>query len=207
MRRLDNIKEFVIVGAVMTLILLPVRLLFVEFVSDSTLGSLGLVSVISVLVIVLSKKKKLGRFGQMFERQMFKNTHGKRRILISVMLGLTLSYLMMSLVAIELGNTVFAQQKETVKHHLNQMQIDLSKTESTLQLLSAQNIRVGIFQYVNSVLFDFGEVAIANSLLNDYSRGMLQHFYIVFLVEELEMAGLFIFSCVAFRKDREVCTN
>lgn len=202
-----DLKEFTIVGAVMTFVLLPARLVFVEFVSDSTFGSLGLIGLISVLVIVLSKKKKLGKFWQMFERQMFKNTHGKRKLFIAVLLGLALSYLLVSLVAIELGNTTFVQQKKLAKEQLNQLEgIDLTKTESAVQLLTAQNI-MGFSQYVDSLFFDFELVAIAQALLNDYSNGMLQHFYLVFLVEELEIIWLFIFSYLAYRKNREVCTK
>ena len=53
----QDFKEFAIVGAVMTLVLLPVRLVFVEFVSDSTIGSLGVISGISITLVILAKKK------------------------------------------------------------------------------------------------------------------------------------------------------
>ena len=54
----------------MTGLLLPVRLLFVTFVSDSWIGSFGVISVISISILILAKKGKLGEFGHMFQRQM-----------------------------------------------------------------------------------------------------------------------------------------
>ncbi|MBA4454911.1 MAG: hypothetical protein H2B05_08270, partial [Nitrosopumilaceae archaeon] len=66
---MKSIYETIIVFAVMTGVLLPVRLLFVTFVSDDWLGSFGVISAISVAILVLAKKKKLGEFGNMFQRQ------------------------------------------------------------------------------------------------------------------------------------------
>jgi len=52
----------------MTGLLLPVRLLFVTFVFDSWIGSFGVISVISISILILAKKGKLGEFGNMFQR-------------------------------------------------------------------------------------------------------------------------------------------
>ena len=77
-----GILESLIVFGVMTGLLLPARLLFVEYISDNWFGSLGIISAISILVIILARKKKLGFFGPMFERQMYKFQKGKRGILV-----------------------------------------------------------------------------------------------------------------------------
>jgi hypothetical protein len=65
----QNILEGLIVFGVMTGILLPARLLFVSYISSDWFGSFGIITIISVTMIVLTKKGKLGRFGEMFERQ------------------------------------------------------------------------------------------------------------------------------------------
>src|SRR3990170_632266 len=67
-----NFLEGFIVFSVMTGVLLPVRLFFVTHISTDWFGSFGIISAISVLMIILTKKGKLGRFGKMFERQMNK---------------------------------------------------------------------------------------------------------------------------------------
>ena len=79
---LRGIFESLIVFGVMTGLLLPARLLFVEYVSDNWFGSLGVISAISISLIILVKKKKLGVFGAMFERQIYKFQKGKRGLLV-----------------------------------------------------------------------------------------------------------------------------
>ena len=93
--------ESLIVFGVMGGILLPARLLFVEFVSDDWLGSLGVISAISLAIIILAKKNKLGVFGTMLERQIFKFQHGKRGIIIfgeSVVMLLILGGMILQLI-------------------------------------------------------------------------------------------------------------
>ena len=70
-----GIFESLIVFGIMTGLLLPARLLFVEFVSDDWLGSFGIITAISMSVIILAKKQKLGFFGSMLERQIYKLNH------------------------------------------------------------------------------------------------------------------------------------
>jgi len=100
--------ESLIVFSFMAEVLLPARLLFVQYVSDNWLGSFGIISALSLSVIILAKKKKLGFFGPMFERQMYKFQKGKRGILIfgeSVFLLLILGRMIF---AINQGNSVYA---------------------------------------------------------------------------------------------------
>lgn len=79
-----DIYESIIVFGIMTGLLLPVRLLFVTFVSDNWIGSFGVISVISISIIILTKKGKLGKFGNMFQRQIEKLLRDKRKILVYV---------------------------------------------------------------------------------------------------------------------------
>ena len=55
---MKDIYESIIVFGVMTGLLLPVRLLFVTFVSDSWMGSFGVISVISISILILAKTGK-----------------------------------------------------------------------------------------------------------------------------------------------------
>ena len=66
----------------MTGLLLPVRLIFVAYVSDNWFGSFGVISAISVVMIILVKKGKLGKFGEIFDRQITKIQHGKKGMLV-----------------------------------------------------------------------------------------------------------------------------
>ena len=104
-------KEALIVGTVMTGILLPVRLVFYNFVSDNWYGSLGLISLITVLMIFAVKKGWLGKFGEIFERQMYKIHHGKRRIIAYSMIAFWSIGFFGICMAIEQGNTTYVYQK------------------------------------------------------------------------------------------------
>ena len=74
-------ESVIVFGGMMGLLLL-VRILFVSYVSESWIGSLGLLSAVSLLLLFLAKKKKLGKFGTMFERQMKKIQQGKLGVLV-----------------------------------------------------------------------------------------------------------------------------
>ncbi|MGY5152311.1 MAG: hypothetical protein ACW9XA_08590 [Candidatus Nitrosopumilus sp. bin_6a] len=110
--------ESLIVFAIMGGILLPARLLFTEFVSDDWLGSLGVISVISLAVIVLAKKNKLGFFGPMLERQIFKFQKGKRGILI---------FAESAFLLVVLGTMIFAID-QGYSQHLEQKNMSISET-------------------------------------------------------------------------------
>jgi len=77
MKKLREFAESTSVAAVLLLVLLPVRVLFVRYVADDWFGSFGLITGISVLIIYLAKKNKLGWFGRAFHRQMWKSIQEK----------------------------------------------------------------------------------------------------------------------------------
>jgi len=111
-------------------LLLPARILFVQYVSDDWFGSAGIISIISISVIILAKKQKLGFFGPMLERQIYKFQKGKRGILIfgeSVFLLILLGSMIF---AIEQGNSVHSDFKlENIKNIPSDTSV-LKQTES-----------------------------------------------------------------------------
>ncbi|MFQ5496679.1 MAG: hypothetical protein ACE5DU_02195 [Nitrosopumilus sp.] len=110
MRKRD-IFESLIVFSVMAGALLPARLLFVEYVSDSWIGSVGIISAISISIIILAKKKKLGFFGPMLERQIFKFQKGKRGLVVVGESVFVLLILGGMIFAIDQGNTAYSDYK------------------------------------------------------------------------------------------------
>ena len=204
----QDFKEFAIVGALMTLVLLPVRLVFVEFVSDSTIGSLGVISVISISIVILAKKKKLGGFGQMFERQMFRLTRGKKRIFVVTMMSFSLVYFVFSVTAIEFGNTIYANEKNLIKEQvLQEYGLDFEDIGSVVSVINPEKIANGIPEYSQALFFHFKAQAITQAIINDFSNGMIQHFHLVFLVEEIEIIGVFVFYSIVYRKQKEVAVE
>ena len=203
----QDFKEFAIVGLVMTLILLPVRLLFLQFVSSSTLGSFGIISAISILMVVLVKKKKLGRFGQMFERQMFRLTRGKKRIFALSMIGMSLIAFGFMLYAIEIGNTVYFVEKESIKAkvfaHFHLKFESFNDVGQVSETINPDAVIAGMPAFGKAVFDDFKVVAITEALVNDMSNGFIQHFSLVILVEQVEILGVFVFYSITLRGRNE----
>ncbi len=201
-------KEFAIVAIVMTGLLLPVRLLFVEFVSDSTWGSLGVISLISIIVVILVKKKKLGGFGKMFERQMLRLTTGKKRVFVATMMSISLLYFSFSVYTIDLANTQYADEMAVAMQEVQEeFGVDFGKSDTVknvLEPLQPPKIVGGVDDYIGALLYDFKVIAITQGVVNELSEGMILHFHLVFLVEQLELMGVYIFYAVTMRKKEVV---
>jgi len=200
--------DFFIVAGVMTGILLPVRLLFVEFVSDSTFGSLGVISLISVAVIILVKKKKLGWFGVMFENELTRLTKGKRRIFIFAWLTMLTLYFSFSIYSIDQANTEYYDEKERIKLIvLDKYTLDFEKPETVIATLDPEQVVRGADEYVVAIFNDFPAVAIVQGIMNDMSNGFLLHFHTIFLVESIEVLGVFVFYSITLRKKKEIISK
>lgn len=196
---------FFIVAGVMTGILLPARLLFITYVSHDTWGSLGLISAISVIMVILVKKKRLGSFGRLFEKEMFRLTTGKKRLFIATMMTIMIMYFSFSLYLIDKANTVYFDEKERVKiqvlaHYGN---LNLQNPGDIIKTLEPEKVISGVPEYADSALNDIKSIIITQGIVNDMSNGYILHFHSVFLVEGLELLGVYIFYVVSLRK-REV---
>jgi len=196
--------DFFIVAGVMTGILLPVRLLFVEFVSDSTWGSLGLISAISVLMVILVKKKKLGKFGVMFENELTRLTTGKRRIFIFGWLIMLTMYFSFSIYSIDLAETQYYDEKERIKLIvMEKYTLDFEDPSTVIDTLEPSEVVGGVPNYVEAIFNDFEAIAIVQGIMNDMSNGFLLHFHTIFLVEGIEVLGVFIFYTITLKKKKE----
>ena len=182
----------------MTGILLPARLLFVEYVSDNWLGSLGVISAISIAIIVLAKKKKLGFFGVMFERQLYKFQKGKRGLVVfgeSVFLLLVLGGMIF---AIEQGNSTFSHLKMDAAQNLpatdNPEQI-LKMTDK----IDDRDWLMGFLMTPVTFVTEFPKVSAIIASIDQRLDGWLLHFYTVGFVEYLELFGLLVFYRISYR--------
>jgi len=71
--------ETLIVFGTITMILFPIRLFFVTYITDNSFASFGIIAAISVTMVFLDKRNKMGKFGQLFVRVMRKWNSGKRQ--------------------------------------------------------------------------------------------------------------------------------
>lgn len=193
-----SIFESLIVFGLITGVLLPVRLLFVEYVSDNWFGSLGIISVISISLIILVEKKKLGFFGPMFKRQMYKFQRGKRGLLVFGESAFLLVILGSMIFAIDQGNSIYYDLKIQ-----NIENISLSSAENVLDL--ADNLEysdwfMGFLMTPMMLLTAFPQMSAGIASIDQSLDGWLMHFYTVGFVEYMELLGILIFYKISFRK-------
>ena len=198
--------EAVIVFLVMTGIFLPVRFLFVTFVSDHWFGSFGIVSVVAIIMVILAKKGKLGRFGEMFQRQMMKIHTGRRRKLIYTHLALSVFLTGLFIVSINLGNTIYVDQKNEIIQ-LAESQGESLTEPADMQRLTQELKEVPLDQLLASLaampillIYQFPYFAGLMAIENDLTSKFFLHFSTIGFVEALEMIGVLIFYKVTLRK-------
>ena len=188
----NNFLESLIVFGVMTGVLLPVRLLFVSYVSSNWFGSFGIITVISIIIIVLTKKGKLGKFGEMFERQINKLQKGKKAKLVYGQSIIFLLILGGTIFAIEQGNTVYADLKEQILEE-NEEFADPEEILKKSEQLEAQDWFFGVLGLFLAIFIAFPQLSAVLAVLNDSLDGWILHFYTVAFVEYLELFGILIY--------------
>ena len=192
-----GIFEPLIVFGVMTGLLLPARLVFVEYVTDNWFGSLGIISLISAIVIILAKKNKLGFFGPMLERQIYKFQKGKRGWVVfgeSIFLLLILGSMIF---AIDQGNSVYSDLKfQNIKNTPNPAERVIESAEG----LDASDWFVGFLMAPVMFLSAFPQMSATIASIDQSLDGWLMHFYTVGFVEYLELLGILIFYKVSYKK-------
>jgi len=202
--RFQDRKEFFIVFGVMMGVMLPVRFLLVEYVSDNWWGSFGAISAIAILMVILVKKQKLGRFGEMFERQMLKlHKAGLRRKLVYGNMIFALIVTGGLIYAIDAGNTTYLADKEELiesaggQEALEQQMGDI---ETMYEKVTLELILQAILILPYLLVAKFGYFAGLWAIENDYTNGFLMHFATVAFVETLEFFGVLMFYRFALRK-------
>ena len=191
----------------MTGLLLPIRLFFVMYVSDNWFGSFGLISVISITVIILTKKRKLGKFGEMFDRQLSKLQHGKRAKIVYGQSILFLLILGGTIFAIEQGNSTYVELKNEILKE-NEDFSDAGQILAKAEKISFQEWINGFIGMILAIFFAFPQLAAVFAVLNDSSDGWVLHFYTVAFVEYVELFGiLLLFRFTMVHKKATISKN
>jgi len=188
----QNILEGLIVFGVMTGILLPARLLFVSYISSDWFGSFGIITAISVTMIVLTKKGKLGRFGKMFERQINKLQKGK---LSKIVYGQAIIFLLIlggTIFAIEQGNSTYIDLKNQILEEHGEF-ADPNELLAKTEQLEAQDWIFGVLGLFLAIFIAFPQLSAVLAVLNESFDGWVLHFYTVAFVEYLELFGILIY--------------
>lgn len=199
MKRLKEFIETFSVGIILLFVLLPIRIIFVRYVADDWLGSFGLITAFSLLILYLSRKNKLGWFGRAFNRQMFKVHKGKRRIFVYSQLAIGFIFFAGTIYAIGLGDSYYAVEKTIVIESLEFKNIDqfVEKSQEDIRL---RDLPLAILMFFYIVFFRFDLFAIMLASINEITDGWVMHFATVFLVEDVELIGILFLTKFYIKK-------
>ncbi len=190
----DDFKEKLIVMAFLVGIFLPLRLIFVEYVSDQWLGNFGLISGLGLVLVILIKKGKLGKIGSIFEKQMKKAIFGKTGKFVVALSILSLLYFGSTMVFMERGVSVYSEDQilfyDAIIQNNDLNQIDPSNLKNLHIVYDSDNGIYSIFDYTFSITY---------AIMNEFSGGWLEHLYFILMVEQIEILGIFIFYRVFYR--------
>lgn len=171
-------------------ILLPARLLFNEFVSDHWLGNLGVITSIGFLLIFLIRKNKLGTLGKIFEKQLISTINGKTGKYIIVISCVFLSYFGTTLILIEHGNTIYAEDTELFYNHIvNNADIEKIPIQD-IHGPAITDANLGLFNTVFVLDYAF---SVTYAMINEMSHNWVSHLYSVLFVEQIEILALLFF--------------
>ena len=202
--RFADRKEFAIVFGVMMLIMLPVRILLVEYVSDNWWGSFGAISAIAILMVILVKKKKLGKFGEMFERQMLKlHKRGLRRKIVFGNMIFALLVTGLLIYSIEVGNSTYLEQKNQIVEQAGgeeALKENLGSMDKMYERATPEQILTAFIAIPFLLVTQFPYFAGLWAIENDLTEGFLLHISTVAFVETLEFFGVLMFYRYTLRK-------
>jgi len=195
----NDIKEKAIVFGVTFGLFLPVRLFFSTYISEDWIGSLGIMSALAILLVVLIKWKKLGWFGVIFEKQMRKTIGGKTGKYLIGFAMFFLIYFGATLMFIDRGNTIYAEDTEIFYLAIMEKEGYDINDLSSFELIGPQlAYRQGSQNFNILSNFDY-MFSIAYSVMNDMSNGWVEHLVVIMMVEQIEFIGLLIFYRKLFK--------
>lgn len=188
-------SESIIVGLVLAGILIPLRFLTLFALGDSWIGTLGVISFVTLIMIILSHKHKIGKFGDMFLRQITKMHKGKRKWFIYTQTVIFFTFALTSLYAINEGNTTYLDMKLQVAEQMKALGIDdydslVDRYKETPTEQQAQ----AIAQMPSLFFKQFGIIAVTAAITDDLMHNWYSHMLIFILVETTEVAILLVIT-------------
>jgi|SRR3972149_9194539 len=203
----SEIFESILVFGFLLGILFPIRLLFVEYVTDSWIGSLGILSSVYIIIIILIKKNKLGRFGKMIARQLFKIHKGKRRYFVYTNIALSTLFFAMIVYGMETAKTG-DYPAEVNKFFMELPQQSLTNPQEAQNYVSTEQPKFTPNRIIQSIIAlillpftDHNQFIILWGLIDKMTEGWFLNLSIVLLAEQIEVIGFLTAIKFIIRED------
>ena len=188
----QDVKEKVILMGITAGIFLPVRMLFVTYVTDDWLGSVGLLSAFGLVFIYLIGKRKLGQIGRICEKQMRKTIGGKVGKYVVALSLVFLIYFGASIFFMDRGNSVYYYDKEvlfTTLQDYQQLTRDNIPIDKLLGPVPLGDSFDG-FAWVSDIEYT---LSVSLALMNDISGGWMENLMFIVFIEQFEVLGILYF--------------
>jgi hypothetical protein len=183
----SDLKEKCILVGVSAGIFLPFRLLASQYFAEHWLGNLGFATAISILMLYLIKKNKLGRLGEILKNQIRKTVWGKSsRLIILLLLGFMV-YFGTVIILVNQGNTTYREDKEALFQNIfNEESGQMSQLR--LNGPGVNNDEFVGFSQIRYIEYVF---SLSFAILNDLTGDWLASVHLILFMEQVEMVGLF----------------
>lgn len=182
----NDLKEKCILIGVSAGIFLPFRLIASQYLAEHWLGNLGFATAVSLLLLFLTKKNKLGRFGEILKNQIRKAVWGKSAgVIIFLLLGFMI-YFGSVIILVNQGNTTYRDDKEALFQDI----FNKESVNSHLKL-NGPGANSGEFVGVSQIRYTEYVFAISYAILNDLTGDWLASIHLILFMEQVEMVGLF----------------
>ncbi len=184
---INDLKEKLVLLSITAAVFLPLRLLVSQYISDHWLGNLGIATLISVSLIILVRKNKLGRFGHVFKNQITKALWGRSAKLIIAALVFFMIYFGTTVLLIDRGNTIYLDDKEILSQSIASRNLDRAALLSISGPQIHSVIGLAQLQYLEYLF------SVSYAILNDTTNGWLVNLHLILFMEQVEVLGLFWF--------------
>lgn len=181
---LTDLKEKLVIVSITAAVFLPLRLLVSQYVSDHWLGNLGIATAISIVLIVLVKKEKLGRVGTIFRNQITKTMWSKSAKVIICTLVLFMAYFGTTILLIERGNTIYYDDKQILADGIADKRLDMDEVSRLSGPHADGALLVSQIQQTEYIF------SISYALLNDATHGWLANLHLIMFIEQMEALWL-----------------
>lgn len=201
-------KEGLVVGAVMAAILIPSRYIVAITINDTWLGTLGVVGTVTMAVLLLSIRGRLGWYGRMVINQTVKFHSGRKKILMAASLVIAMIYGTTLLVLLDAGSQPELEGLKIVVQGLVADDLGLShvdKADTAMVLEAAGGITVE--EYVTAALDlpgffvnEFNLLAVTMAVADEIMDGWGGFVAAIVAVESAEGIALMFISKRLVRK-------
>jgi len=194
--------QTLIVSASILAMFIPVRMLFVKYISENWFGSFGTLTVIFGVILYLSRKNKLGWYGRVFEERLTKVTRGRRRILVWLVTGFTIYFLAASIYGIESSNDQYKELKDSLKSSIPKDQQNMEYMVKQTKDVPLEYYPIALGLVILTFFFRFDLYAAMMGYINDITGGYFIHLMTIMFVEEVEVIGFLVFYRYFLKKPK-----